>query len=142
MKQIKVYTQGTFDVFHVGHLNIIQRAAEVGNQLLVGVNSDEAVVAHKGHATIIPFEQRSEIVGSIKGVSDVIKSQYTVDIPLLQRMQIDICVLGTDLQGKTCKLGIKDIEKAGITMMYLPYTKGISTTQIIEKIRGIVEEKD
>ncbi len=73
MKKYKVgYTTGTFDLFHIGHLNIIKRAKEQCDYLIVGVSTDEVVMSYKHHYPVIPFEQRIEIVAALKYVDEVV----------------------------------------------------------------------
>lgn len=113
-----IITYGTFDLFHIGHLKLLKRLEGLGDRLIVGVSSDEFNKV-KGKTTIIPFEQRSEIVSSIKGVDLVIREnsweQKKSDIG---RYDVDILAMGDDWEGKFDDL------KGLVEVLYIPRTKG------------------
>lgn len=124
----KVITYGTFDLFHFGHLEILRRARELGDYLIVAVSTDEFNKI-KGKNCIYPFEHRRKIVEAIRYVDEVIPEknweQKKEDIKV---NKIDIFVMGNDWKGKFDEL--KDICKS----VYLERTKGISTSNMIENI--------
>lgn len=119
-----VITYGTFDLFHIGHLNIIKRLSELGDRLIVGVSTDE-FNAIKGKRPVVPFEQRIEIVRSIKYVDEAIPedrwSQKREDI---ETYDVDILGMGADWEGKFDELSDR------VELVYLPRTDGISTTEM------------
>ena len=121
---IKVITYGTFDLFHFGHLEILRRAKELGEYLLVAVSTDE-FNENKDKKCVYPFEHRTNIVKAIKYVDEVIPennwSQKRHDI---LKNEIDIFTMGNDWEGKFNDL--TDICK----VIYLPRTPNISTTKI------------
>ncbi len=123
-KQKTVITYGTFDMFHIGHLRLLQRAKELGDTLIVAVSTDE-FNALKGKKTLIGYEQRAEIVANIKGVDLVIPEtdweQKTEDI---QKYHVDTLVMGDDWRGKFDDL------KSLCEVVYLERTANISTTQL------------
>ena len=92
----RVFTSGSFDLFHVGHLNILEKSAALGDELIVGVSTDELIEKYKGMKPIIPFEQRFRIVQSIKCVTKVVKQVKLTEIAQLQREKIDIVTIGDD----------------------------------------------
>lgn len=126
----KVITYGTFDLFHVGHLNLLRRAKELGDYLIVAVSSD-AFNATKGKQCAIPDYERMEIVQAIKYVDKVIlEESWEQKISDVQKYDVDIFVMGDDWKGKF------DFLKDYCEVVYLPRTEGISTTQIKEEMKG------
>jgi choline-phosphate cytidylyltransferase len=119
-----VITFGTFDVFHVGHLRVIERAAALGDRLVVGVSADALNMRKKGRAPVFSQDERMEIVAALKPVEESLeqKRDYIV------RHKADILVMGDDWAGKFDEFD--DI----CEVHYLPRTPAISTTALIEKI--------
>jgi glycerol-3-phosphate cytidylyltransferase len=119
-----VLTYGTFDLFHIGHLNILKRLSALGDRLIVGVSTDE-FNAIKGKKPVVPFEQRIEIVRSIRYVSEAIPEenweQKRADI---EKFRADVFGIGEDWRGK-----FDDLEDK-VEVVYLPRTSGISTTEM------------
>lgn len=131
MKYKKVITYGTFDMFHIGHLNLINRIKQLGEYVIVGVSTDE-FNEKKGKKCFIPYSQRAAIVGAISGVDKVIPEesweQKRNDILTLG---VDCFVMGDDWSGKFDDL--RDI----CEVIYLPRTEGVSTTQLKKALSGI-----
>lgn len=126
-----IYTAGVFDCFHIGHLNILRKAKEFGDKLIVGVSTDELVKKYKGVSTIIPFEERVEIVKSIRYVDEVIPQYDRNKIKALDIVKFDIWIIGDDWYGNEYYMNIeKEFTKRGVKTVWLPYTKGISSTRI------------
>ncbi len=125
----KVITYGTFDLFHIGHLNILRRARELGDHLTVAVSTDE-FNRIKGKVCTYPYEDRAEIVRAVKYVDEVIPEngweQKTGDI---KKHEIDVFVMGDDWRGKF------DFLKEHCEVVYLPRTDGVSTTIIRNRIK-------
>ncbi|MDE6489696.1 MAG: adenylyltransferase/cytidyltransferase family protein [Muribaculaceae bacterium] len=133
-KKIRVFTSGSFDMFHIGHLNILERSAALGDELIVGVSTDELIQQYKGMPPIIPFEQRLRIVASLKCVTKVVTQVKLTETAQLQRENIDIVTIGDDWEHKYLE-GIEWIKsQPGKRVVYFPYTPGISTTGIKKKI--------
>lgn len=133
-KKIRVFTSGSFDMFHIGHLNILEKSAALGNELIVGVSTDELIEKYKGMKPIIPFEQRIRIVSAIKCVTKVVKQVKLTEIAQLEREQIDIVTIGDDWKGKYLE-GLEWMKaQPGKKVVYFPYTPGISTTTIKQTI--------
>ena len=128
----RVITYGTFDMFHIGHLKLLQRLKELGDELIVAVSTDEFNNL-KGKKTLIPYEQRAEIVANIKCVDKVIPEhsweQKTEDI---KNYNIDIFAMGEDWKGKF------DYLKEHCEVIYLPRTKDISTTQLKKSLTNFL----
>ena len=121
----RVITFGNFDLFHIGHVNILKRAKELGDYLIVGVSTDEMTQKEKNKTTIIPFEQRIEIVKAIKYVDEVF-AEESLDLKrdYILKYKADILVMGNDWERRFDEF--KDI----CEVIYLPRTKDISTTYL------------
>ncbi len=124
-----VITFGTFDVLHVGHVRVLNRAAEFGDRLVVGVSSDALNLSKKGRKPIFDQDERLEIVANLKVVDSVfVEESLELKREYVLEHQADILVMGDDWEGKFDFLN--DICK----VVYLPRTPSISTTGIIEHI--------
>ncbi len=136
MKKFKIgYTQGTFDLFHVGHLNVINNAKALCDYLIVGVNSDDLVMSYKNKKTHISEQDRARIVSAIKGVDRVIIATTLDKNVIHDIIAFDAIFIGDDWKGnERWKKTEEDLAKIGAEVVYLPHTDGISTTLISEKI--------
>lgn len=134
MKKYKVgYTTGVFDLFHVGHLNILEKAKEYCEYLIVGVSTDEVVLDYKGRAPIIPFEERVKIIRSIKFVDEVVVQASMDKVEAWNRLKFDVMFHGDDWKGsKMYKETEEKFGNIGVEMVYFPYTKGTSSTILAE----------
>ena len=135
MKKYKVgYTQGTFDLFHVGHLNLINNAKAQCDYLIVGVNSDELVMNYKNKKTNVNAQDRARIVNAIKGVDQVIITE-TLDKNIMHSiLNFDAIFIGDDWKGnERWTRTEKELSKVGVDVVYLPHTDGISTTILTER---------
>ena len=124
------YTTGVYDLFHVGHLNLLKNAKGMCDKLIVGVTVDE-LVSYKGKKSMIPFEDRIEIVRSIKYV-DAAVPQYDMDkLTACKKLGAQVLFVGDDWYN-TPKWNDfeKQFKEAGIKIIYFPYTKRTSSTQI------------
>ena len=125
------YLSGTFDLFHIGHLNLLKRAKEQCDYLVVGVHESGA---WKGKETFIPFEERAEIVRNVKYVDKVIKS-FPEDSDAHDVIKYDKLFVGSDYKNSERFMRYEEIlKKKGVEIVYFPYTKGTSSTQLREKI--------
>lgn len=133
-KKIRVFTSGSFDLFHIGHLNILERSAALGDELIVGVSTDELIQHYKGMPPIIPFEQRFRIISSLKCVTKAVKQVKLTEVAQLQREDIDIVTIGDDWINKYLE-GLEWMkQQPGKKVVYFPYTPGVSTTSIKKRI--------
>lgn len=124
-----VITFGTFDVFHVGHINILQRAAALGDQLIVGVSTDALNFSKKGRNPVYSEDDRMKIVNSLRYVNLCFPEEsLEKKAEYIQRFGADILVMGDDWLGKFDHL------KEFCEVVYLPRTPSVSTTEIIEVI--------
>ena len=127
-KQRRVITFGTFDVFHVGHLRILERAKALGDYLVVGVSTDELNISKKGRAPVFDQEQRVEIIKALKCVDEVFfEESLSLKGSYIEEKHADILVMGDDWKGKF------DEFKELCKVVYLSRTPAISTTEVIEK---------
>ena len=127
-----VITFGTFDVFHVGHLRVLQRAAALGDRLVVGVSADALNVAKKGRAPVYTQEERMEIVASLRVVDEVfVEESLEEKRDYILRYHADVLVMGDDWAGKFD--WVSDV----CEVVYLPRTPSVSTTGIIEHIASL-----
>lgn len=140
MKKYKVgYTTGVFDLFHIGHLNIIKRAKEQCDYLIVGVSTDEFVESYKNKTPVIPFEERAEIIRSLKYVDKVVPQNDMDKSKMWEELHFDAVFHGDDWKNTSVYKEIEEkLKDFGVEMVYLPHTDGISTTELLEKIN----EKD
>lgn len=134
------YTTGVYDLFHIGHLNLLKNAKGMCDKLVVGVTIDD-LVAYKGKHPLIPFEDRIEIVRSIKYV-DAAVPQYDMDkIKICKELGASLLFVGDDWYGtKKWENMEKQLAEEGIHVVYFPYTQGISSTIITETLHQMRSE--
>ena len=131
------YTTGVYDLFHIGHLNLLKNAKGMCDKLVVGVTVDE-LVAYKGKKAMIPFEDRIEIVRSIKYV-DAAVPQYDMDkLAACKKLKANILFVGDDWYATEKWQDYEhQFKEAGIEIVYFPYTKGVSSTQITKALNAV-----
>ena len=136
MKKYKIgYTQGTYDLFHVGHLNLLNNAKKQCEYLIVGVNSDELVMQYKNKKTHINEQDRATIVNAIKGVDKVIITNTLDKLEIHKYIKFDAIFIGDDWKGNERWTKTEEMLKPlGAEVVYLPHTDGISTTILSQKI--------
>lgn len=134
----RAYTTGVFDLFHIGHLNILKRAKGECDKLIVGVTTDELAFKLKGRKPVIPYKERKAIVESIKYVDEVIPQKEINELKDWKEIGFDIIVKGDDWKGtkKWLKLE-KEFEKIGVKVLFFPYTKGTSSTFLKDVLKKI-----
>ena len=132
MSERTVITFGTFDVFHVGHIRVLQRAAALGDRLVVGVSADALNLAKKGRAPVYSQEERMEIVASLRVVDEVfVEESLEQKRDYIIEYGADVLVMGDDWAGKFD--WVSDV----CEVVYLPRTPSVSTTGIIEHIASL-----
>ena len=131
------YTTGVYDLFHVGHLNLMKNAKGMCDKLIVGVTIDE-LVSYKGKKALIPFEDRIEIVRSCKYV-DAAVPQYDMDkLTGCKKLGAQILFVGDDWYGtEKWKKYEEEFKKEGIRIVYFPYTQGTSSTAIRNALTAV-----
>ena len=139
-KPVVVYTCGTFDMFHVGHLNMIKAAKGLGDKLIVAVSTDEVAEQYKKGSLVVPFEQRMAIVSSMKYVDVCVAQNDRDKYKAWERLRYDVLVVGDDWYGSDEFNYYEDkLSNVGAKVVYLPYTPKVSSTNIrklLEK-RGV-----
>ena len=131
-----VFTAGVWDILHIGHLNLLNRAKALGGTLLVGVLTDEAAERYKPRP-VMPFEQRIEIIRALRMVDAAYPVHDTNATPLLQELQADILVHGDDIDHKPgWEIGQTWMRDTGRQFVALPYTAGVSSTGLKDKVRA------
>lgn len=140
LKKKKVgYTTGVYDMFHIGHLNLLKRAKENCDYLIVGVSTDELVMQYKKKMPIIPFEERKQIVESIKYVDEVVPQINRDKMEAYNKYKFDVMFVGDDWKGNELFVETeKKLKEHNVNVVYFPYTKGISST----KLREMIEKKE
>lgn len=134
-KKIIGYTQGTYDLFHVGHLNLLENAKRQCDYLIVGVNSDKLVQQYKNKTPVINDQDRARIVGSIKAVDKVYIANTLDKLKIAKMVDFDVIFIGSDWKGnERWNQTEKDLQKIGRKLVFLPHTDGISTTDLVAKI--------
>ena len=132
------FTAGVFDMFHIGHLNILKRAKDLCDYLIVGVSTDEVVEENKHKKPIISFEDRAAIVSAIRYVDQVVaQKKYDIEgkIETVKEYGIDVMFVGSDWQGTDKWIQIEnELSKIGCRVVYLPHTEGVSSSLLREII--------
>ena len=134
------YTSGVYDLFHIGHLKLLNNAKKMCDKLIVGVTTDELMLDYKKKKSVIPYKERSEIVANIKSVDVVVPQDTMNKFEAWQKLKFNIVFVGDDWH-KTPKWELieKNLKQENIRIVYFPYTKGTSSTIInntLEEIRN------
>ena len=137
MKRYKIgYTTGVFDLFHIGHLNILERAKEQCDYLIVGVSTDEVVWNYKNKKPVIPYEERVAIVKAIRYVDEVVPQASMDKIEAWDKLHFDVMFHGDDWKGSSMYMDIeKKFDALGVDLVFLPHTQGTSSTMISERLK-------
>ena len=137
---LTVYTAGSYDLLHYGHVNVLLKAKALGNYLIVGVSTDALISKYKGMKPIICYKDRVAIIKELKCVNKVVKQNSFFDVKQLKKYNIDIIVLGDDWKGKSFLELDRCLKELNIKIVYVPYTKRLSTSKIkVKIIRNAVE---
>ena len=134
------YTTGVYDLFHIGHLNILNKSKKMCDKLIVGVTTDELMMTYKNKKSVIPYEERSEIVSNIKSVDVVVPQDSMNKIDAWKKLKFNIMFVGDDWHD-TPKWNIieEELKKQDVKIVYFPYTKGTSSTIINDTLAKIRE---
>ena len=132
MKKYKVgYTTGVFDLFHIGHLNLLRNAKALCEYLIVGVSTDEVVMSYKHKMPVIPYDERAAIVEAIKYVDKVVPQTSMDKREAWETLHFDALFHGDDWKGSPMyDKYIKEFEGTGVDMVFLPHTEGTSSTTL------------
>jgi glycerol-3-phosphate cytidylyltransferase len=130
------YTTGVYDMFHIGHLNILRRAKEQCDYLIVGVSTDEVVQGYKNKTPIIPYEQRAAVVEAIKYVDEVVPQTTMDKVEFLKNRHFDVMFHGDEWKGTELYEKYEmEFAKYGARIVYLSHTEGISSSILREKVK-------
>tara|TARA_B100001758_G_C18406518_1_gene612475 strand:+ start:276 stop:719 length:444 start_codon:yes stop_codon:yes gene_type:complete len=137
------YTTGVFDMFHIGHLNILKKAKEQCDYLIVGVSTDELVEEYKGKRPIISFDQRQKIVEAIKYVDQVVVQDSRDKLKAYNKLHFDIMFVGDDWKGSKLFKEIEiELRKNGAEVYYFKYTKDISSSSIRDMLQSLIDQSN
>ena len=140
MKKYKIgYTTGVYDMFHIGHLNILRQAKELCEYLIVGVSTDENVQQYKHKTPVIPYEQRKAIVEAIRYVDQVVPQENMDKFSAWEKYHFDAIFHGDDWKGSSMYDEIENkLSHVGCDMVFLPHTDGISSTLLTSQAEKAV----
>lgn len=133
------YTSGVYDLFHVGHLNLLRNAKSMCDKLIVGVTTDE-LVSYKNKKSVIPFEERLEIVRAIEYVDAAVPQDSMDKFTMWQKLRYDVMFVGDDWYATDkWREFERQFEEVNVRIVYFPYTKGVSSTllnEVLLKLRN------
>ena len=136
--QLIIYTGGTFDLFHAGHVNFLAQCSQFG-EVVVSLNTDEFIAKYKGNAPICSYAEREEVLQACQYVSDVVPNEGGADSKLaILNVSPDVIAIGSDWARKDyhAQMGFTQdwLDSHNISLMYIPYTEHISTTVLKERL--------
>ncbi len=136
------YTTGVYDMFHIGHLNVIMHAKEQCDYLIVGVSTDDLVRKEKNKTPVIPFEERAAIVAALKYVDKVVPQVDKDKFSAWEKLHFDKMFVGDDWKGTPQWQKYEEqFAPVGVQIIYLPHTDGISSTQLTGVIKELLDER-
>lgn len=135
---LDVYTGGTFDLFHSGHVNLLRKCHDLGH-VTVALNTDEFITAYKGRPPVMSYSEREAVLRACKYVDEVIPNTHGEDSrPTIESVRPDIIAIGTDWARRDyhAQMGFDQdwLDARGISLIYIPYTTGISTTDLKRRV--------
>lgn len=144
MKKYKVgYTTGVFDMFHIGHLNILKKAKEQCDYLIVGVSTDEVVKGYKNKTPIIPFEERIAIVQALKCVDQAVPQTSMDKMEAWKKYHFNALFHGSDWKGSDMyNKMIEEFSVVGVDVVFLPHTEGVSSTLLSEVLHKLSNDDE
>ncbi len=139
-KEIVGYTTGVFDLFHIGHLNLLKQAKSGCDRLIVGVSTDELVQTYKNKSPIIPFTERIEIVSALKYVDEVVPQSHRDKIAAYHEIKFDVMFVGSDWKGSVLFSAVEaELAKDGVKVVYFEYTNHVSSTALKSTLQAIYD---
>lgn len=141
-KKYKIgYTQGTYDMFHIGHLNLIRNAKVMCDRLIVGINSDALVQQYKNKTPVISESDRMDIVKELRSVDETVICETLDKVVMWNQIHFDAIFIGDDWKGNTrWKQTENDLASYGVDVVYLKHTDGVSSTLLRTAKEARVEE--
>lgn len=136
---LEVYTGGTFDLIHSGHVSFLRRCAEIGN-VTIALNTDEFIESYKGKPPIMSYEERFMVLSEFHSVKNIVPNNGGADSkPAILLAQPDVIAIGSDWARKDYYKQMSFtqdwLDEENINLIYIPYTKGISTTELKRRIQ-------
>ncbi len=136
---LTIYTGGTFDLFHSGHARFLEQCAKLG-RVVVALNTDEFILEYKSKAPIMTYQERLEVLASCRWVDSVIPNEGGADSkPSILKVKPDIIAIGSDWARRDYYYQMEFdqdwLDKQGISLLYIPYTEGISSTELKRRIK-------
>ena len=139
MKKIIGYTTGVYDMFHIGHLNILQQAKERCDYLIVGVSTDELVQKEKNKKPVIPFDERCRIIDAIRYVDLVVPQENKDKMAAWRKYNFDKMFVGSDWKGTVQWNQYEEqFSSVNVEIIYLPYTDGVSSTELTNILKKML----
>lgn len=139
-KKVIGYTTGVYDMFHIGHLNVLKNAKAQCDYLIVGVSTDELVQKEKNKTPVIPYSERVQIVSELKCVDEVVPQCNKNKKEAWEKYKFDKMFVGSDWKGTPqWEKFEKEFEPLGVQIVYLPHTDGISSTKLTNYIKNIID---
>ncbi len=136
------YTSGVFDLFHIGHLQLIKRAKAQCERLIVAVSTDELVMEYKHKKTVIPYHERIEIIRALRYVDEVVPQVNRNKLEAQARYGFDAMFVGDDWKGSALYNEVEEaFHQIGVDVVYLPYTHGTSSTPLTQVLTEIVHKE-
>ena len=136
------YTTGVFDLFHIGHLRLLQRAKSRCDRLIVGVSTDELVMTYKNKKPVIPFKERLEIVSALKCVDEVVPQRHRDKIAAYHEIKFDVMFVGSDWKGSDLFNEVEsELAGYGVDVVYFEYTSNVSSTALQSTLQAIYDEE-
>jgi len=130
-----LYTGGTFDLFHAGHVNFLRNCTRIADKVVVSLNTDQFIASYKGNGPVCTYEERYEVLQACKYVDQVVANTGGADSkPAIERVKPDIIAIGTDWANRDyysqMQFTQQWLDEREIVLVYLPYTQSISSTEI------------
>ena len=142
-KRIIGYTTGVYDMFHIGHLNVIKKAKEQCDYLIVGVSTDELVEKEKGHFPIIPYSERIAIIEALKYVDYVVPQMNKNKVEAWDKYHFNKMFVGSDWKGTTQWVKYEEqFKPLNVEIVYIQHTDGISSTLLTEFIKNKLKKEE
>ncbi|RLB78053.1 MAG: glycerol-3-phosphate cytidylyltransferase [Deltaproteobacteria bacterium] len=139
-KEIVGYTTGVFDLFHIGHLNLLKQAKSGCDRLIVGVSTDELVQTYKNKSPIIPFTERIEIVSALKYVDEVVPQSHRDKIAAYHEIKFDVMFVGSDWKGSVLFSAVEaELAEYGVKVIYFEYTNHVPSTALKSTLQAIYD---